>query len=49
MRSESAQRTVALDFDGYGIGGLSVGETRDEMVPALVPPSPICRRIARAI
>src|SRR4029079_5743371 len=36
MRSESAQRTVALDLDGYGSGGLSVGETRDEMVPALL-------------
>jgi queuine tRNA-ribosyltransferase len=35
MRAESAERTVALEFDGYGIGGLSVGETRDEMVPAL--------------
>ena len=35
MRVESAQRTVSLDFDGYGIGGLSVGETRGEMVPAL--------------
>jgi len=35
MRAESAQRTVALDFDGYGIGGLSVGETRAEMIPAL--------------
>jgi queuine tRNA-ribosyltransferase len=35
MRAESAQRTVALDFDGYGIGGLSVGETRSEMLPAL--------------
>lgn len=35
MRAESAQRTVALDFDGYGIGGLSVGETRHEMLPAL--------------
>ena len=35
LRAESAQRTVELDFDGYGIGGLSVGETRDEMVPAL--------------
>ncbi|MEP7111970.1 MAG: tRNA guanosine(34) transglycosylase Tgt [Ilumatobacteraceae bacterium] len=35
LRIESAQRTVALDFDGYGIGGLSVGETRGEMVPAL--------------
>lgn len=35
MRTESAQRTVALDFDGYGIGGLSVGESRDEMLPAI--------------
>jgi len=35
LRVESAQRTVALDFDGYGIGGLSVGETRHEMLPAL--------------
>jgi queuine tRNA-ribosyltransferase len=35
LRRESAQRTVALGFDGYGIGGLSVGETRAEMVPAL--------------
>jgi queuine tRNA-ribosyltransferase len=35
LRSESARRTVELDFDGYGIGGLSVGETREEMLPAL--------------
>ncbi len=35
LRADSARRTIALDFDGYGIGGLSVGETRDEMVPAL--------------
>jgi queuine tRNA-ribosyltransferase len=35
LRRESAQRTVALDFDGYGIGGLSVGESREEMLPAL--------------
>ena len=35
LRAESARRTVALDFDGYGIGGLSVGETRAEMLPAL--------------
>jgi queuine tRNA-ribosyltransferase len=35
LRRESAERTVALDFDGYGIGGLSVGESRDEMLPAL--------------
>jgi queuine tRNA-ribosyltransferase len=35
LRRESATRTAELDFDGYGIGGLSVGEPRDEMLPAL--------------
>jgi queuine tRNA-ribosyltransferase len=35
MRAESAIRTADMDFDGYGIGGLSVGETRDQMLPAL--------------
>lgn len=35
MRRESAERTAVLDFDGYGIGGLSVGETREEMLSAL--------------
>ena len=35
MRAESAKRTVQSEFDGYGIGGLSVGETRAEMLPAL--------------
>jgi queuine tRNA-ribosyltransferase len=35
LRLQSAARTVELDFDGYAIGGLSVGEPRDLMVPAL--------------
>jgi len=35
LRAESAQRTAELGFDGYGIGGLSVGETRSQMLPAL--------------
>ena len=35
LRAQSAQRTVEIGFDGYGIGGLSVGETRPEMLPAL--------------
>jgi queuine tRNA-ribosyltransferase len=35
MREESAKRTAELNFDGYGIGGLSVGETREQMIPAL--------------
>jgi queuine tRNA-ribosyltransferase len=35
LRVESARRTVELGFDGYAIGGLSVGESRADMVPAL--------------
>jgi queuine tRNA-ribosyltransferase len=35
LRVESARRTVALDFDGYGIGGLSVGEPRGQMIHTL--------------
>jgi queuine tRNA-ribosyltransferase len=35
LRAESARRTVEVGFDGYGIGGLSVGETREQMLPAL--------------
>ena len=41
MRRESAQRTVEIGFDGYGIGGLSVGETRARDAPG-------ARRRARA-
>ncbi len=40
LRRESAQRTVELDFPGYAIGGLSVGEPRPmtyEMVDAAIP------------
>lgn len=35
LRRESALRTVEIDFDGYAIGGLSVGETRDRMMISL--------------
>jgi queuine tRNA-ribosyltransferase len=35
LRVESARRTVELGFDGYGVGGLSVGESREAMLPAL--------------
>jgi queuine tRNA-ribosyltransferase len=35
LRAESAERTCSLEFDGYGIGGLSVGEPRHQMLPAL--------------
>lgn len=30
MRRESAERTVEVGFDGYAVGGLSVGEHRNE-------------------
>jgi queuine tRNA-ribosyltransferase len=33
LRIESAQATVEVGFDGYAIGGLSVGEPPDEMYP----------------
>jgi len=35
LRAESAQRTVGVGFDGYAVGGLSVGETREEMLEPL--------------
>lgn len=35
LRIESAKRTVELDFPGYGIGGLSVGEPKDLMYEML--------------
>jgi queuine tRNA-ribosyltransferase len=35
LRVESAERTVAVGFDGYAVGGLSVGEDRSQMLPAL--------------
>jgi queuine tRNA-ribosyltransferase len=35
LRAESAERLVAMDFVGYAIGGLSVGETPDEMYQTL--------------
>jgi queuine tRNA-ribosyltransferase len=35
LRAESAEKLVALDFVGYAIGGLSVGESPAEMYVAL--------------
>jgi queuine tRNA-ribosyltransferase len=31
LREQSAKTIVSMDFPGFGIGGLSVGETKDEM------------------
>jgi queuine tRNA-ribosyltransferase len=35
LRRASAQAVVELDFDGYAIGGVSVGEPEDEMMRAV--------------
>jgi len=35
LRKESAQAIVDLDFDGYAIGGVSVGEPEKEMMQAV--------------
>jgi queuine tRNA-ribosyltransferase len=40
LRLESAQRTVAVGFDGYAVGGLSVGESRDDMLETLAATLP---------
>jgi queuine tRNA-ribosyltransferase len=32
LRAESAERLVALDFPGYAVGGVSVGEPKEEML-----------------
>ena len=47
LRRESAERLVEMDFDGYAIGGLSVGEPREatlevisEVLPLLPPNKP---------
>lgn len=40
LRRESAERTIALDFPGYALGGFSVGEPREktaELVANTVP------------
>ena len=40
LRKESAQAIVDLDFDGYAIGGVSVGEPVEEMMRAVESSEP---------
>lgn len=35
LRDESARELIAMNFDGYAIGGLSVGEPKDDMARIL--------------
>ena len=41
LRGESAQFLTTLDFPGYAIGGLSVGETKDQMHSVLDTVAPL--------
>ena len=40
LRREAAQAIVDLDFDGYAIGGVSVGEPEEEMMRAIESAEP---------
>ncbi|MEA4857866.1 MAG: tRNA guanosine(34) transglycosylase Tgt [Solidesulfovibrio sp.] len=41
LRAESARQLVDLDFEGYALGGLSVGESRPEMYDILFDATPL--------
>jgi queuine tRNA-ribosyltransferase len=41
LRQQSAQAIVDLDFDGYAIGGVSVGEPEEEMFRAVESSEPL--------
>jgi queuine tRNA-ribosyltransferase len=40
LRKESLRRTLELDFPGYAVGGLSVGESREKMLEMLALVAP---------
>jgi len=41
LRAESAEHTLAIGFDGYAVGGLSVGESRDALLETLAATIPL--------
>jgi queuine tRNA-ribosyltransferase len=41
LREESVSRTVEIGFPGYAVGGLSVGESREEMLESLSLTAPM--------
>ena len=41
LRKQSTEEIVALDFDGYALGGLSVGEARDPMFQTVAEAAPL--------
>ena len=49
LRRQSCQDLVDMDFDGYGIGGLSVGESKDIMYDILEHTTPYLPKDKAAI
>jgi queuine tRNA-ribosyltransferase len=41
LRAWSAQRTVEIGFDGYALGGLAVGESKEQMLSAIDVAEPL--------
>ena len=41
LRKRSVEETCAMDFDGYSLGGLSVGEPKEEMIRLLKYTTPL--------
>ncbi len=41
LREQCALDLVDMNFDGYGIGGLSIGESREEMLKAIEKTAPL--------
>ena len=41
LRARCARHLMALGFDGYAVGGLSVGETHEEMIRVLAQVAPL--------
>jgi tRNA-guanine family transglycosylase len=48
LRRASAEATVQIGFDGYAIGGVSVGEPESEMMQAWSGASRFCLTTSRA-
>ena len=49
LREQSARFLIDLDFPGYAIGGLAVGETKDQMHSVLDLTDRCCPKTSRAI
>jgi queuine tRNA-ribosyltransferase len=48
LRERSLERLVEIGFDGYALGGLSVGEPKEDMARILATWATACQRTGRA-